>query len=144
LSGQNNEQNVKPKWVRERAAVFTDNIDMTKVESICILDTLENIDPINISVDTINSIIVDYNDVMKNAAKQARMIVMMSNSSHKKNVNNNKHLASRKAFSMMNVMSNVKHIGCLAGIITEFVQRQIIRTLLIKVKIIKKNFTKEV
>lgn len=43
--------NIKPKWVRELANNFADNIDMTKVESN--LDTLQNIDPINTSIDTI-------------------------------------------------------------------------------------------
>lgn len=42
---------IKPKWVRELANNFADNIDMTKVESN--MDTFENIDPINTSIDTI-------------------------------------------------------------------------------------------
>lgn len=85
------------------------------------MDTLENIDPINTSIETINSIIDDCNSILKNAAEQADMFVTNSNSSYKRKANNSKEFASRKFFfPMMNVMSNVKQIECLANIIRSF------------------------
>ncbi|CAG2249785.1 unnamed protein product [Mytilus edulis] len=50
-----NESHIKPKWYRDRAAVFQENLDVNKIDKLLV--RLADIDPKNTNIVTINDIV---------------------------------------------------------------------------------------
>ncbi|CAG2251519.1 unnamed protein product [Mytilus edulis] len=68
-----NESHIKPKWFRDRAAVFQDNLDVNKIDELLV--RLGDIDPKNTNIVTINDIVENCNSIIKNAAECADMLI---------------------------------------------------------------------
>ncbi|CAG2201901.1 unnamed protein product [Mytilus edulis] len=62
---------VKPIWARDRAPVFTENLDDTSIDEL--LNKLEDIDPQNTDNVTVNNVVNDCVNIIRNAAEQANM-----------------------------------------------------------------------
>ncbi|CAC5378389.1 unnamed protein product [Mytilus coruscus] len=67
---------VKPIWARDRAPVFTENLDDTSIDEL--LNKLEDIDPQNTNNVTVNNVVNDYVNIIRNAAEQANMFVKIN------------------------------------------------------------------
>ena len=68
-----NESHIKPKWFRDRAAVFQENLDVNKIDELLV--RLGDIDPKNTNIVTINDIVENCNSIIKNAAECADMLI---------------------------------------------------------------------
>ena len=84
---------VKPKWFRDRAAIFKDSLDVNRIDEL--LNRLGDIDPLNTNNVTINNIVENCNKIIKDAAVNADMFVKTV---HKEN-NNKKYNHCKKYFN---------------------------------------------
>ncbi|CAG2247273.1 unnamed protein product [Mytilus edulis] len=73
---------VKPIWARDRAPVFTENLDDTSIDEL--LNKLEDIDPQNTDNVTVNNVVNDCVNIIRNAAEQANMFVKINDKNVKK------------------------------------------------------------
>ncbi|CAG2205247.1 unnamed protein product [Mytilus edulis] len=76
---------VKPIWARDRAPVFTENLDDTSIDEL--LNKLEDIDPQNTDNVTVNNVVNDCVNIIRNAAEQANMFVKINDKNVKKKCN---------------------------------------------------------
>ncbi|CAG2211337.1 unnamed protein product [Mytilus edulis] len=67
---------VKPIWARDRAPVFTENLDGTSIDEL--LNKLKDIDPKNTDNVTVNNVVNDCVNIIRNAAEQANMFVKIN------------------------------------------------------------------
>ncbi|VDI83476.1 Hypothetical predicted protein [Mytilus galloprovincialis] len=73
---------VKPIWARDRAPVFTENLDDTSIDEL--LNKLEDIDPQNTDNVTVNNVVNDCVNIIRNTAEQANMFVKNNDKNVKK------------------------------------------------------------
>ncbi|CAC5377267.1 unnamed protein product [Mytilus coruscus] len=76
------ESHVKPKWCRDRTAIFTDLLDANRIDEL--LDVLRSVDTQNTDIVTIDNRVENCNSIIKDTAEHADMFVKCNSNAQKK------------------------------------------------------------